>query len=70
MFAPPHWGVLLVNMEYSQDRLRAQIRKLEDKMDRMSEEFEMRQREALVGEIAVCVVVFFIGMLCGWVIAT
>jgi hypothetical protein len=57
-------------MEYSQDRLRAQIRKLEDKMDRMSEQFELRQREALVGEIVVCVVMFFIGMLCGWVIAT
>ncbi len=28
-----------MNMEYSQDRLRAQIRKLEDKMDRMSDEF-------------------------------
>ena len=59
-----------MNMEYSQDRLRAQIRKLEDKMDRMSEEFELRQREALVGEIVVCMVMFFIGMLCGWVIAS
>ncbi len=41
-----------MNMEYSQDRLRAQIRKLEDKMDRMSDEFATIRGEDKAGVCA------------------
>jgi len=55
-------------MEYAQDRLKAEIRDLRKEIDKMEAEFEVRQREALIGEIVICIVVFFVGMTFGWMI--
>jgi F0F1-type ATP synthase assembly protein I len=55
-------------MEYAQDRLKAEIRDLRKEIDKMEAEFEVRQREALIGEIVICIVVFFVGLAFGWMI--
>ena len=57
-----------MNMEYSQDRLKAEIRDLRKEIDKMEAEFEVRQREAMIGEIVICIVVFFVGMAFGWML--
>lgn len=55
-------------MEYIKDRLNAEIRELRREIDKMEADFESRQREALIGEIVLCVVVFFVGMAFGWML--
>jgi hypothetical protein len=56
-------------MEYAQDRLKAEIRDLRKEIDKMEAEFEVRQHEALIAEIVICTVVFFVGLAFGWTLA-
>jgi hypothetical protein len=54
-----------VNMEYSQDRLRADIRDLEEKIKQMERDREELGDKVMVAEIALSVVVFTVGFFVG-----
>jgi hypothetical protein len=52
-------------LEYSQDRLRAEIRGLEEKIKQMERDREELGDKVLVAEIALSVVVFTVGFFVG-----
>jgi len=54
-----------VKLEYSQDRLRADIRKLEEKIKQMERERDELGDKVLVAEIALSIVVFAVGFFVG-----
>jgi hypothetical protein len=54
-----------VKLEYSQDRLRAEIRGLEEKIKQMERDREELGDKVLVAEIALSVVVFTVGFFVG-----
>ncbi len=54
-----------MNMEYSQDRLRADIRDLEEKIKQMERDREELGDKVMVAEIALSVVVFTVGFFVG-----
>jgi phage shock protein A len=65
------WGrwsrgrTVLVKLEYSQDRLRADIRDLEEKIKQMERDREELGDKVMVAEIALSVVVFTVGFFVG-----
>jgi len=54
-----------VKLEYAQDRLRADIRELEEKIKQMERDREELGDKVLVAEIALSVVVFTVGFFVG-----
>jgi phage shock protein A len=54
-----------VKLEYSQDRLRADIRDLEEKIKQMERDREEMGDKVMVAEIALSVVVFTVGFFVG-----
>jgi phage shock protein A len=54
-----------VKLEYSQDRLRADIRELEEKIKQMERERDELGDKVLVAEIALSIVVFAVGFFVG-----
>jgi len=54
-----------VKLEYSQDRLRADIRDLEEKIKQMERDREDLGDKVMVAEIALSVVVFTVGFFVG-----
>ena len=52
-------------LEYSQDRLRAEIRELEEKIKQMERDRDELGDKVLVAEIALSVVVFTVGFFVG-----
>lgn len=54
-----------MKLEYSQDRLRADIRELEEKIKQMERERDELGDKVLVAEIALSVVVFTVGFFVG-----
>jgi phage shock protein A len=54
-----------VKLEYSQDRLRADIRDLEEKIKQMERDREELGDKVMVAEIALSVVVFTVGFFVG-----
>lgn len=54
-----------MKLEYSQDRLRADIRKLEEKIKQMERERDELGDKVLVAEIALSIVVFAVGFFVG-----
>jgi hemerythrin-like domain-containing protein len=55
----------LVNLEYSHDRLRAEIRGLEEQIKQMERDRDELGDKVLVAEIALSVVVFTVGFFVG-----
>ena len=54
-----------MNLEYSHDRLRAEIRGLEEKIKQMERDRDELGDKVLVAEIALSVVVFTVGFFVG-----
>ena len=54
-----------MKLEYSQDRLRADIRELEEKIKQMERERDELGDKVLVAEIALSIVVFAVGFFIG-----
>lgn len=54
-----------MKLEYSQDRLRADIRELEEKIKQMERERDELGDKVLVAEIALSIVVFTVGFFVG-----
>jgi hypothetical protein len=54
-----------MKLEYSQDRLRADIRELEEKIKQMERERDELGDKVLVAEIALSIVVFAVGFFVG-----
>ncbi len=54
-----------MKLEYSQDRLRADIRDLEEKIKQMERDREEMGDKVMVAEIALSVVVFTVGFFVG-----
>ncbi len=54
-----------MKLEYSQDRLRAEIRGLEEKIKQMERERDELGDKVLVAEIALSIVVFTVGFFVG-----
>ena len=54
-----------MKLEYAQDRLRADIRELEEKIKQMERDREELGDKVLVAEIALSVVVFTVGFFVG-----
>lgn len=54
-----------MNLEYSHDRLRAEIRGLEEQIKQMERDREELGDKVLVAEIALSVVVFTVGFFVG-----
>ena len=54
-----------MKLEYSQDRLRAGIRELEEKIKQMERERDELGDKVLVAEIALSIVVFAVGFFVG-----
>jgi hemerythrin-like domain-containing protein len=54
-----------VNLEYSHDRLRAEIRGLEEQIKQMERDRDELGDKVLVAEIALSVVVFTVGFFVG-----
>lgn len=52
-------------MEYTQDRLRAEIRRLEDQIDNMQHEQHKQKGEAIVAETVLAVICLIIGFAVG-----
>ena len=55
----------MVKLEYSHDRLRAEIRELEEKIKQMERDRDELGDKVLVAEIALSVVVFTVGFFVG-----
>ena len=55
----------MVKMEYSHDRLRAEIHELEEKIKQMERDRDELGDKVLVAEIALSVVVFTVGFFVG-----
>ena len=55
----------MVKLEYSHDRLRAEIRGLEEKIKQMERDRDELGDKVLVAEIALSVVVFTVGFFVG-----
>ena len=55
----------MVNLEYSHDRLRAEIRGLEEQIKQMERDRDELGDKVLVAEIALSVVVFTVGFFVG-----
>lgn len=54
-----------MKLEYSQDRLRADIREIEEKIKQMERERDELGDKVLVAEIALSIVVFAVGFFVG-----
>ena len=54
-----------MKLEYSHDRLRAEIRELEEKIKQMERERDELGDKVLVAEIALSIVVFAVGFFVG-----
>lgn len=57
------WGLLV--MEYSQDRLRAEIRQLKEQIFEMELEQDRKRSAAMVAEIMLCLITFILGYAIG-----
>jgi hypothetical protein len=57
------WRLLV--MEYSQDRLRAEIRQLKEKIFEMELEQDKKRSAAMVAEIMLCLITFILGYAIG-----
>lgn len=54
-----------IRMEYTQDKLRAEIRRLENLIDDMQREQHKHRTATMVAEILLCVVTFLVGVIVG-----
>lgn len=52
-------------MEYTQDRLRAEIRKLESEVELLKIQNDRSNSAEMVAEIMLCIIVFVLGMFVG-----
>jgi hypothetical protein len=57
------WRLLV--MEYSQDRLRAEIRQLKEQIFEMELEQDRKRSAAMVAEIMLCLITFILGYAIG-----
>lgn len=57
------WGLLV--MEYSQDRLRAEIRQLRDQIEYLDQEYNRQRSATMIAEILLCIVAFVTGVFVG-----
>jgi F0F1-type ATP synthase assembly protein I len=52
-------------MEYSQDRLRAEIRQLRDQIEDLDQEYNRQRSATMIAEILLCIVAFVTGVFVG-----